>query len=95
VSDALSAGQITVLRAFHEFGPMDDTALAVYVHHVAEQPMSSSGIRTRRAELVRKGLLAVVRTKRVKSGRRAAIHGLTWDGRAVTEVLFQEKESVV
>jgi hypothetical protein len=61
---------------------MDDTALTVYVHHVAEQSMSSSGIRTRRAELTRTTppLLQAVDTKRLKSGRRAAIHALTPTG---------------
>lgn len=80
MTEGLTTGQSVVLRAFNEFGAMDDTTLAVYVHHIAEQPMSSSGIRTRRAELARKGLLTVVDTKKLKSGRRAAIHDLTVDG---------------
>ena len=79
----LTQGQRVVLRAFYEFGPMDDTALSIYVHHIADEPMSSSGIRSRRAELARltdeagNGLLRIVRTKKLKSGRRAAVHALT------------------
>lgn len=73
----LTTGQKAVLRAFHEFGDMTDVALATYVHHVSQENMSSSGIRSRRAELVRKGLVDVTGTKKMKSGRYAAVHGLT------------------
>jgi len=78
---SLTKGQRTVLAAFKSFGAMDDLALTVYVHHVAESPMSSSGIRSRRAELVRKGLLTVTGVKTLKSGRAAAIHGITLQGK--------------
>lgn len=96
---SLTPGQTSVLQAFYEFGPMTDLALAVYVHHVADSPMSSSGIRTRRAELVRMAdengnetpLLFAVGTKRLKSGRRAVIHDLTPDGRSTAVALFGPK----
>lgn len=78
----LTKGQLVVLRAFKSFGPMDDVALTVYVHHIADSAMSSSGIRSRRAELARKGYIAITGTKRVKSGRRAAVHGITPFGKA-------------
>lgn len=77
----LTSGQKAVLRAFSAFPKADDVTLTVYVHHVAGKNMSSSGIRTRRNELVRKGLITVTGVKRAKSGRNAAIHGLTPAGR--------------
>lgn len=88
----MTPGQAVVLRAFAEFGDMTDVALATYVHHIADEPMSSSGIRTRRAELTRfvPALLEVVDTKVLKSGRRAAIHGLTDEGRKVALALGVE-----
>lgn len=97
MTQTLTKGQRVVLLAFYEFGAMNDTALSVYVHHIAESPMSSSGIRTRRAELTRTvdengnpaPLLRVVGTKKLKSGRRSAVHDLTELGRdiATDEVL--------
>lgn len=78
----LSRGQQTVLRALKDFGRADDTALAVYVHHVADADMSSSGVRSRRAELAWKGFVTVVGVKRTKSGRSAAIHAITKKGEA-------------
>lgn len=82
------------MLAFAEFGQMTDVALAVYVHHVAEVSMSSSGIRTRRAELTRTEppLLEVVGTHRMKSGRRAAVHNLTPEGRATARLYASVKE---
>lgn len=96
----LTDGQIAVLRAFWGFGkPLDDQALAVYVHHIEDDPMSSSSVRSRRAELTRpifnergeavtKPLVAAVDTKRLRSGRRAAVHALTPAGQKVAETLF-------
>lgn len=79
---ALTNGQLSVLAALDAFGkPMDDVALTTYVHHIADSPMASSGIRSRRAELVRQGYVAVTGSKRLHSGRKAAIHGLTSKGR--------------
>lgn len=86
----LSPGQRTVLTAFQSFDQMDDVILTVYVHHIADSPMSSSGIRTRRAELVRKGCLRVVGTKTLKSGRPAAVFGITAKGR---RALVQRKRT--
>ena len=99
----LTAGQRVVLRAFYEFGAMDDTALSIYVHHIADEPMSSSGIRTRRAELTRTidersnpaPLLRVVGTKKLKSGRRAAIHDLTDIGLLVALAEASEAPTLV
>ena len=77
----LTRGQQTVLRALSFFNKIDDIGLAVYVHHVAGSDMSSSGVRTRRRELERKGLVAIKGIKRTKSGRNAAEHGLTSQGK--------------
>jgi hypothetical protein len=50
--------------------------------------MSSSGIRTRRNELVRKGLLQDTGDRRkLKSGRHAIVHGLTMDGYGIADDL--------
>lgn len=75
----LTDGQITVLEAFRTVGSMEDVVAAAYVHHIAD--MSSSGVRSRRAELVSKGALEVVGTKVMRSGRKAAVHGITKAGR--------------
>lgn len=77
----LTTGQLEVLKAFDTLGKVDDGALAAYVHHMSRASMSSSGVRSRRAELVRKGALKITGTHRLKSGRRAAIHGLSISGR--------------
>lgn len=87
MTKSLTNGQMAVLRAFNEFGSMTDLALSVYVHHVAEESMSSSGIRTRRSELSRRGLLEDVGTRKLKSGRKAIVHGLTNRGRQIAESL--------
>ena len=83
----LTTGQSAVLKAFADFGPMTDVALATYVHHVADVDMSSSGIRTRRAELVRKGYLVATGVKTAKSGRAQAIHGLTKAGKTAAKTV--------
>lgn len=89
LAESLTEGQTAVLRAFSEFGAMDDTPLTIYVHHVSGKNMSSSGIRTRRAELVRKGLLTVAGIKTLKSGRNAVVHGISARGLAVASWLDQ------
>lgn len=75
---------------------MSDIALETYVHHIADVPMSSSGIRTRRAELADKGLLKITGTKKLKSGRRAAVYGLTYNGaRKANSKAFAASQAVV
>jgi hypothetical protein len=95
MSNSLTDGQKAVLKAFHEFNrPMDDQALTVYVHHIADTPMSSSGIRSRRAELTRTTPLPLVKVTGIKtlaSGRKAAVHGLTTAGKAKAKALFDPK----
>ena len=91
MTNTLTDGQKAVLSAFHGFGPMDDVALTVYVHHISDVPMSSSGIRTRRSELLRKGLLEVTGAKRLKSGRFAHVHGLTPAGKRLARALQKSR----
>lgn len=84
---SLTAGQAEVLKAFLDHGPMHDAELATFVHHHSPLTMSSSGIRTRRSELVRMDppLLQAVGIRSMKSGRGSVIHGLTAEGKMVAE----------
>jgi hypothetical protein len=75
----LTSSQVAVLKGFKDVGPMEDQVLAALLHH--RTSMSSSSVRSRRAELVRKGALNVVSTTKLRSGRAAAVHALTKDGR--------------
>jgi len=108
MAPTLTDGQRAVLRAFHEFGrPMDDITLSVLVHHVADRPYSSSGIRSRRAELCRtidndgitnyastQPLVESVGRKRLRSGRYAQVFALTAEGKRVAKALFKTTASV-
>lgn len=85
----LSPGQEAVLRTISDTGPVDDVGLAYFVHHRSPHDMSSSGARSRRAELVDLGLLTVVGTSRTKSNRNAAIHDLTPKGQRALSALSQ------
>lgn len=79
---ALTTNQKVVLKALRDFGKADDVTLAIYVHQLGDVDMSSSGVRTRRSELVRKGLVEVVGVRRMRSGRNAAIYAVNKTGRA-------------
>jgi hypothetical protein len=87
---SLTAGQAEVLKAFLDHGPMHDAELATFVHHHSPLTMSSSGIRTRRAELARLDppLLQAVGVRPMKSGRHSAVHGLTAAGKTAAESLY-------
>lgn len=71
---SVTASQAAVYSVLKEHGPLPDHALVPIVQHVAQSHQSSSGIRTRRLELVGKGL-AVATLDRVTmpSGRRARV----------------------
>jgi hypothetical protein len=69
----MTASQETVLNVLRKFGPLPDHALVPIVQHVADVHMSSSGIRSRRAELTDAGLVKSVDTVRMPSGRKAAV----------------------
>lgn len=79
----LSPGQRTVLEAISNYPAIDDQGLAVHVHHIASNDMSSSGVRTRRSELQSKGLIAVAGSKTTKSGKTALTHTITTAGKRV------------
>ena len=72
----LTDGQEAVYNAMKDWRrPIPDHALVPLVQHVAGQRLSSSGIRTRRCELTRKGI--VVETGSgvtMPSGRKAATY---------------------
>lgn len=69
----MTAAQNTVLDVLSKHGPLPDHALVPLVQHVAQARMSSSGIRTRRDELVKAKMVKQTGTMRMPSGRLAAI----------------------
>lgn len=71
----LTPAQAEVYSVFSEFGvPLPDHALVPLAQHAMRSRQSSSGIRSRRAELVRKGLLTAVDETRTGSGRKAVVY---------------------
>jgi hypothetical protein len=74
----LRASQRAVLRAFTIYGPMTDEELVLRYSDHASVRQSSSGLRTRRAELVAGGHLYDTGQKRkMRSGRSAIVWGPT------------------
>lgn len=71
----VTSGQSAVLGVLEQHAPLPDHALVPLVQHVANVRMSSSGIRSRRAELVEQGKVKQVDTVKMPSGREAAV----WD----------------
>lgn len=71
----MSNGQTAVLAVLKQHGPLPDHALVPIVQHVHGTHMSSSGIRSRRAELERAGYVIQVDSVKMPSGRKAAV----WD----------------
>jgi hypothetical protein len=69
----MTAAQQAVLDAIENYGPITDAALVPLVQHVANIQMSSSGIRTRRNELVAAGQVAQQGEVKMPSGRMAAL----------------------
>jgi hypothetical protein len=86
-NNSLTDGQLAVLKAFHDFEPMTDEVLAVWIHHFAGVQMSSSGVRTRRSELTKAGFVTAVGEKKTRA-RKAAVHDLTPKGRKLAKELF-------
>jgi hypothetical protein len=67
-------GQAAVYGVLKTFGPMPDHALVPLAQHAANVHLSSSGIRSRRAELYANGLVADTgRTIKTGSGRNAHV----------------------
>lgn len=71
----MTTTQEAVLAVLKAHGPLPDHALVPIVQHVAQKHMSSSSIRSRRAELTRAGDVIWVSEVTMPSGRRAAV----WD----------------
>jgi len=69
----MTASQQAVLNAVKQYGPITDAALVPLMQHLDQAKMSSSGIRSRRAELVEKGLVTACDTIKMPSGRLANV----------------------
>jgi hypothetical protein len=66
--------QQVILRVFREFGPMCDASLVARLRLLAPLLASESGIRSRRAELTRLGLIEDSgELVKLSSGRRAIV----------------------
>lgn len=74
-SNPLTGAQNKVLMVIAEHGPIADVALVPLTQHMAKAHMSSSSIRTRRAELERGGFLRETGQLKMPSGRMATV----WD----------------
>lgn len=71
--DGLRPTQREVYDAVERFGPIPDHALVPLAQHVSRVHQSSSGIRTRRAELTDAGLVKSVAQVKMPSGRTAHV----------------------
>lgn len=72
---SLTKRQAEVYDVFQEFGvALPDHALVPLAQHASRVHQSSSGIRSRRAELTRKGLVQQVGTTKTGSGRTAGVY---------------------
>jgi len=69
----MTAAQSAVLDAISRYGPITDAALVPLVQHVSNVRMSSSGIRTRRNELVDMNEVKQAGEVKMPSGRMAAL----------------------
>lgn len=72
----MTSAQRAVLDVIEDYGPLTDAALVPLVQHVAQQHLSSSGIRTRRNELVDLGEVRQDGEIKMPSGRYAAKWGV-------------------
>lgn len=69
----VTPGQQAVFDVLKAYRPMSDAALVPLAQHMASVRQSSSSIRSRRAELVTKGLLRPRGTVKTPSGRKAKV----------------------
>lgn len=67
----VTPGQAEVYSVLSRYGPLPDHALVPLAQHVVQLHQSSSGIRSRRAELEDLELIREAGTVRMPSGRRA------------------------
>jgi len=76
VSKKIRESQATVLHVLETYGPMTDGELVVAISSYSPEPMSVSGARTRRSELVKLGKVRFTgEFGRTRAGRRTRI----WD----------------
>ena len=73
MKNKLTPGQTEVLAVLKEYGPIADHALVPLAQHQMKVNQSSSGIRSRRAELQRRGLVVEVARTKTRSGRMAGV----------------------
>lgn len=74
-TQSLTPAQSEVLSVLRKHGPLPDHVLVPIVQHAGEMHQSSSGIRSRRAELFAKGLVVSTGEKvTMPSGRHAATY---------------------
>lgn len=69
----MTHSQESVLEVLDVYGPMPDHALVPLAQHMGTVHQSSSGIRSRRAELVHMGRVKQVGSIQCPSGRNAAV----------------------
>lgn len=69
--------QREVLSVLNKYGPVPDSALVPLAQHFSKIHQSSSGIRTRRKELVQKNMVKQVDSVMLPSGRPAAVWAVT------------------
>lgn len=70
----LTKSQADVLSVLRSYGPLADHALVPLAQHQLSVHQSSSGIRSRRAELVKAGLVTEVTKIKTGSGRQAVVY---------------------
>lgn len=78
----MTKGQQGVYDVLSKYGPLPDHALVPLAQHVVQTHLSSSGIRTRRKELVDLGLVGLVEQVAdayitMPSGRQAKVYRTT------------------
>lgn len=71
----MTHNQEAVFAVLNTYGPLPDQALVPLAQHLAPVHQSSSGIRSRRAELCRMGRVEEVGTITTSSGRSASVWG--------------------
>lgn len=70
---SVTDSQFALHAILKQYGPLPDHALVPLAQHVTPTHLSSSGIRSRRAELADKGLAVKVGEVKTASNRGAAI----------------------
>ena len=77
-ADTVTSTQHRILEALRAGGPMTDEHLCMALADVERQPVSVSGVRTRRSELVAAGhVVDTGRRQPTRTGRTAIVWGLS------------------